>query len=130
MLFFMAAAKVPSVCVNYDDFVLWLKLWGIVPLCVGLALNAVVVCLAVSKSGQLFKLGLRLQALSQLIGAAFVIWGWVVYSKTNGTCESKDTPDPKLLAFVFLIMNSISLPCLVCISIKKGLSDVHAPQQA
>jgi len=115
LLFFLAASNVLDTC-EADNFKLWLQLYGILPTASAFVLQVIVAVFACRGDSDAFKMGLRMQALPQLLSLCLLVWGWVEYSKTDkDKCVNPDDGiNPRTLAIVFLIMASICSPCILC----------------
>lgn len=114
MLFFMAAGNVLDTCED-DEFKLWLQIYGIVPMALAIALQILSAVLAMSGNPDVFKIGLRLQVLPQLLSVCLLVWGWITYSKTSKEkCVPDDGINPRTFALVWLIIGSIGIPGALC----------------
>jgi len=110
ILFFMAAARIPSECPNKDDVSSWFKLSSIVPLSVAIALQILALLVAMCKFGKAYKCIFRLQLLAPFVSLGFIIWGFIVYSETDATCDTHDDIKPRTLLLVWLILSIIGTP--------------------
>lgn len=132
LIFFMGAANVLTTCENHSGFTLWMKLYSLIPMGVGLLMQMLVVLFAFVGNPALFKCGMRLQAMTGLVGVGLLIWGWMEYTKTSEEkcVDGSDGINPRTLSFVFLIMGSIGMPGAICAACSRGLGDPNQVQVA
>ncbi|CAK8992420.1 unnamed protein product [Durusdinium trenchii] len=121
MLFFMGAANALPICPNYDSFTIWMKTYGLAPTLCAIAVQFLVTLTACCRNHCLFKLALRLQVLTGLVGVGLMAWGWVEYSQTEETpCVGTGDINPRTLALVFLIFGSIGAPGVLTAALMRG----------
>mmetsp|Transcript_63254 Transcript_63254/g.100424 ORF Transcript_63254/g.100424 Transcript_63254/m.100424 type:complete len:180 (-) Transcript_63254:116-655(-) len=122
LLFFLGAANVLQTCENYESFTVWLRTYGLVPMCCGIFFQLLVTFTACCGNHTLFKLALRLQILTGCVSVGMMIWGWVEWSRTEEEpCVGNDDINPRTLALVFLILGSIGAPSVLAGALYKGL---------
>jgi len=123
-LFLAAAANVTAEC-DTPGFVSWLRVFGTVPMALFMVIQTFLVLAACLGCGRCYKIGLRAHSLTGVATAALVIWGWVLFTRTSERCDGDGSIKPRILALVFLSLNSICLPCVVLWLLQGCFGDVH-----
>eukprot|EP00913_Durusdinium_trenchii_P016310 g15329.t1 len=98
-----------------------MKTYGLAPTLCAIAVQFLVTLTACCRNHCLFKLALRLQVLTGLVGVGLMAWGWVEYSQTEETpCVGTGDINPRTLALVFLIFGSIGAPGVLTAALMRG----------